>query len=642
MAPDHTPFDANTLSREIEDSHRRSRTYGLNRHLAPGKGQTRLSPEGLARRREDNREFLEVATAQIKELYRFVAGAGFAVGLVDRDGYMLDLIGDKAMLDSLSSFNCTPGYRWTEKDVGTSAVSLALYRRRAVQLTDEDHYLRQENRRTCSASPVSDENGDICGVVSMTGVDSEVHPHTLGMVITATRAIENQLRVIKASKAIQLKNDFMTAVIESIDSGVLAVEQSGTITNVNDQARLILGRDEGLVGRNVADLLGANINFEKLITLGINHVDREAFVQLPDREVHLIYTAKPIIDSERQTRGVILVFNEIKRIRNLVNAMAGAHARFTFQDIHGQSPAIMEAKRLASVAAGGNSTVLLLGETGTGKELFAQAIHNQSTRSSGPFVAINCGAIPRELLESELFGYTEGAFTGALPGGRPGKFELAGGGTIFLDEIGDMPMDMQVKLLRVLQTGEVVRIGQHKPISVDLRIIAATNNDIRAAVRTGGFREDLYYRLNVFPITLPPLRNRHDDIITLARRVLDRTGRALEKPGLSLSPEAESLLLGHAWPGNIRELENVMERAVNLTNTVMIEPGHLALNAGSHAAVCLSPGGGGLLEQAEKQAIEVALEMSGHNVSQAAKLLGSSRATVYNKLRKYSLDKPPV
>ena len=203
--------------------------------------------------------------------------------------------------------------------------------------------------------------------------------------------------------------------------------------------------------------------------------------------------------------GYVIKFDEINRIRKLVNEMAGSHALFTLRDIIGASSAIQQAKKFAMKAARSRSSVLIIGETGTGKELFAQAIHNQSDRRERPFVTINCGAIPRELLESELFGYVEGAFTGAAKGGR-GQIRIGQRWNGLLDEIGDMPIDMQVKMLRVLQSGEVIRIGEHKPHSVDVRIIAATNVDIRQSYLRGSFRQDLFYRLNVFPITIPPLR----------------------------------------------------------------------------------------------------------------------------------------
>ncbi len=634
--------DPEQIRRAINESNDRSRRFGIDPHQKPPDSVVCLKAEELEERRQKNRAWLDVAKTQIEELYRFVAGAGFAVGLVDSEGYMLEMIGDQPILDRLTEFNCVPGSRWTERDVGTSAVSLALAKGIAVQLSDEDHYIRKATGRTCSASPMFDETGRLIGVISMTGMGSEVHPHTLGMVITATKAIENQLRIMRASHELVLRNEFMTAVIESFDRGVMAVDRQGTITHVNEAGRRILSWSEELVGLPLTDVLGAGVDLERMFEVGWGFTDRETFIRAGGRTVHLITTAKPIVDSDDRVQGVIFIFDEIKRIRKLVSDMTGSMARFTFQDIIGESPAILEAKRLAATAAAGNSTVLILGETGTGKELFAQAIHNRSARRGHPFVAINCGAIPRELLESELFGYAEGAFTGASKGGRPGKFELASGGTVFLDEIGDMPVNMQVKLLRVLQTGEVNRVGQHKPIAVDLRIIAATHADLSQAISRGAFREDLYYRLNVFPIHIPPLRERSGDTVILARHILGRCCRALGKPGLGFSAEAEAVLAGYHWPGNVRELENVVERSVNLADGRTITPEHLAHLVQTEAAP-LPPGRGGhLLAEAERRVIEETMLATGHNISRAAGLLGVSRTTLYNKLKKYGIPGRPA
>jgi transcriptional regulator with PAS, ATPase and Fis domain len=408
---------------------------------------------------------------------------------------------------------------------------------------------------------VFDAEDHLLGVLAMAGEVQRVHPHTLGMVITAARAIENQLRTIKTSQELLLRNSYMNAIIDSIDSGVMALDRDGVITQINNQGKQILQWGDDLEGRPLNALLNSQVDWRGVMHGGFGYMDREVFIRGPRGTIQLLHTAKPIRDASGEVQGIIIVFNEIHRVRRLVNAMAGSQARFTFEDIVGVSPAFEESKRLARLAASGSSTVLLLGETGTGKELFAHAIHNESDRSQQPFVAINCGAIPRELLESELFGYAEGAFTGARKGGRPGKFELASGGTVFLDEIGDMPPDMQVKLLRVLQTGEIYRIGEHKPISVDLRIIAATHVDLASEMENRGFREDLYYRLNVFPVPLPPLRDRPEDVLLLAWQTLKRCCQVLGKTGLRISPDAQKLLVRYNWPGNVRELGNVVERA---------------------------------------------------------------------------------
>jgi transcriptional regulator with PAS, ATPase and Fis domain len=635
--PSYSIPNPQILKQEISASHERCRRYGVNPQDRRNSNQKRLSPEELKERHEQNRDFLDIATNQIGELYQFVAGAGFAVNIADKDGYILHIIGDKPILETLLVGNCCPGYRWTEKDVGTSVLSLALERKIPVQINDDEHFCRRGHGHTCSAAPVFGMNNELIGVISMSGDAERVHPHTLGMVITAARAIENQLRIQKTSKELRLQNNYMQAIINSIDSGVLAVDKNGMINKINNQGKKILQWKAPLEGIVLPEVFGNQFSISAMMQPEFEFTDQEVFIHAGNRVIQLLCTVKPIFDASGKIQGSILVFHEIKRIRKLLNDIAGAQARFTFEDIIGVSPAIQEAKRLAMIAARSKSSVLLLGDTGTGKELFAQAIHNHSERKERPFVAINCGAIPRELLESELFGYAEGSFTGSRKGGRPGKFELADGGTVFLDEIGEMPADMQVKLLRVLQTGEVCRIGEHKSISVDVRIIAATNARIKREIDQKNFREDLFYRLNVFPIKIPPLRDRKEDIVHLAKHFLDRSSAIAKKPGVSFTPEAESKLDNYQWPGNVRELENIIERAVNLADGKQVGPGILDISSVSGGMHGAGNARGSRLEELEKQAILKILEELKFNMSRSAKTLGISRATLYNKIKKYNL-----
>ncbi len=635
--PLHNIPDPDTVQREIEASYERCRRYGVNPEETRNPRQKRLSDEQLVQRLELNRDFLDIATAQIEALYQFVAGAGFAVNIADRDGYILHDIGDPPILDELASRNCCPGYRWTEKDVGTSVISLALEREIPVQINDDEHFCRRGYGHTCSASPVFDTDNRLIGVIALSGNAAQVHPHTLGMVITAAGAIENQLRIQRTSEELRLHNNYMRAIIDSIDSGVMAIDENGVINKINNQGKRILDWQTELEGQLLSDLSGDQIDVNAMLNPDFEFVDRELFIRTRNKTLQLICTAKPIFGINGRMQGFILVFNEIKRLRRLVNEMAGTQARFTFEDIVGVSPVFQEAKRLAMTAALSKSTVLLLGETGTGKELFAQSIHNQSSRSELPLLTINCGAIPRELLESELFGYVEGAFTGARRGGRPGKFELADGGTVLLDEIGDMSADMQVKLLRVIQTGEVCRVGEHKPISVDVRIIAATNVQLEQEVDRGNFRQDLFYRLNVFPIVIPPLRERGEDIVHLARYFLDRCTGILGKPGIKLAPETENVLLHYTWPGNVRELENLVERAANLTEDEVIYPNLVDLPESAIHGTQKKSTGSKLLAEVEKKTIMDSIEATNFNLSRASHSLGISRATLYNKIKKYNL-----
>jgi transcriptional regulator with PAS, ATPase and Fis domain len=314
-------------------------------------------------------------------------------------------------------------------------------------------------------------------------------------------------------------------------------------------------------------------------------------------------------------------------------------AKYTLTDLISCSKQMEELKEKVKRIADSDISVLIRGESGTGKELFAHSIHQLSSRSQKPFVKVNCGAIPEHLLESELFGYEEGAFTGAKKGGKKGKFQLADGGTIFLDEIGDLPLHMQVKLLRVLQEKEMEPIGSIKTVSVDVRIIAATNRPLEKMVEEKRFREDLYYRINVIPFVIPPLRERPGDIEMLAYHFMKKIAKRSGKRVNAISAEVMKLLRQHVWPGNIRELENVMEVAVHFANgetiTVDALPEYLKANSSYQMkGKTLKE----LLEETEKAAIQQSLQRCGRDKQKAAKELGISKSAMYEKIKKYGLS----
>jgi transcriptional regulator with PAS, ATPase and Fis domain len=327
-------------------------------------------------------------------------------------------------------------------------------------------------------------------------------------------------------------------------------------------------------------------------------------------------------------------------------------SKYYFHDLIGRSQPFLAAKKLAERISASDSSVLLIGESGTGKELFAHAIHNHSLRSSLPFVAINCASIPEHLLESELFGYEDGAFTGAKKGGKKGQFELAHNGTLFLDEIGDMPLSMQSKLLRVLQEKEVQRVGGQKSIPVDVRIVAATHRDLEKMVEEGKFRRDLYYRLNVIKIEIPPLNKRKEDIKLISVSLLKKLERKFFRTGIEISKEVEQRLMEHSWPGNIRELENVLERAINVLDGQTIEVFHLPLylrelewqsTTQMISPVCNAKTAEKILPlkermaQVEKEAILNALTMTNGNKQEAARLLEIGKTRFYEKCKLYDI-----
>ncbi len=442
------------------------------------------------------------------------------------------------------------------------------------------------------------------------------------------------------------------ATLEAISDGVLKLVASGAVTSINAAAMRMLGVSAGADAKTLR-----LASFPDLAFLGGCMARGEDFdgrlVRLSTGD-HLANGRIVRVDGG-EIEGMLVTLTEMKRATSLAQRIVGSTARFTFADIVGGSPTLRRRLQLAEAAARSDSNVLVTGESGTGKELLAQAIHNAGPRAGGPFVGINCAAIPRELLESELFGYEAGAFTGAKRGGHPGKFELAEGGTILLDEIGDMPLEMQAKLLRVLQEKRVQRLGGSKEIPLDTRVIATTNRDLTDDAARGRFRQDLFFRLRVIHVELPPLRARPDDIPVLVDHFLQLFSARLGKQVRGVAPEVLDVMLAYGWPGNVRELEHVLEGEVNLASPaqelltevpIMLESaGGLRFADGSlDGSIPLPratplPGGSILsLEENEKQLLLAALAQHRGSVPDVARALGVSRGTVYNKMKKFQID----
>ena len=619
----------------IAESWERCRKYGLSKVC--GFPAVVVTGKDLEELLSVNGELIDAARPLMQSLYELVASSGFVVVLLGAEGFILEVIGE--MNDANSSWTryYARGVKWTEEIVGTSALGLALLGHGPIQVEGKEHYCKAYEEWTCSAAPLTDDHGRIVGVLSVTGCRENVHSHTLGMVVSAAAAISNTLKVRKAQKQLEATARLHATIINSVSDGLLMIDAHGYVTFINPTGAKILNvKVQESIGRHIQELVDFKPVVLKVLETGQGYTDKEFFIETKRGTLHFIKTAIPLRDKDGRLEGVVDIFREIKQVRKLVNRMVGATAMFSFDDIVGESSCMIEIKRLARIAANSLATVLIQGESGTGKEMVAQAIHRESPRAEGPFVAINCGALPRDLVESELFGYEDGAFTGARQGGRPGKFELAQGGTIFLDEIGEMSLDVQVKILRVLQDKRILRVGGTRYMDVDVRVIAATNRDLLHAVGEGRFRQDLYYRLNVLPINVPPLRERREDIERLAFFFIAKTCEQLSVPSKRMGADAIQLLRRQEWPGNARELENIIERAVHLCEGAEITTQHLPANW----SVQQKSGGveSRSLRDIERRAIEETLHKTQWNVSRSARLLGVGRNTLYGKIREYQLD----
>lgn len=626
---------AEAVNPAILQSWRRCQENGLNPLEVPI--TRRLSGQDILLQRHRHRKLIETAQPFLEKLYQLVQGSGFVVLLLDHEACVMELVGDQEILDRHSHFRI--GEYWNEELKGTNAMGLVKIEQIPLQVLATEHYSQFNHWLTCSAAPIRGENDEMIGIIDVSGDCRHTHAHTLGMVVAAAQAIENQLRLEAANAEITQSYNNIAAIIESMSDGLISFDKHGRITQANPLALKILSiPQDKWQGKSLAEVLANPEIVRDILSYRRKINDQEIIFDTSRGGVHALLCGRPILGQRHEIYGGVVTLREIDNVHRLVTKMVGAQAKFTFDDIIGASADLEKAIAVAKTVAPSLSSVFLLGESGTGKEIFAQAIHNASPRAKGPFVAINCGAVPRELIESELFGYDEGAFTGAKRGGRPGKFEWANGGTIFLDEVGDMPLETQASLLRVLQEKQVVRIGGYKPIPVNIRVIAATNRDIKEEVRKGNLRWDLYYRLNVICITIPPLRDRGGDVLLLAEYFIGKFSEILRLPVGRLDNAAAAALKEYSWPGNVRELSNTMERAVNLANGGAILLEHLpeSLQAISKPAKKKADNAVSL-DKFERTLIIDTLRNVDGNISKCAANLGIGRNTLYRKLKKYSI-----
>lgn len=615
---------------DIDLSHERCRRFKINPNQVSSKKIIYDDTE-LQKRFAVNRDLILTATPYMEQLTNFVKGFNFFVLLTDGEGCILNAIGEEKILSKAFSMKMIPGAFMNEENIGTNAMSMVIGIQSPIQVSGREHFIKAYHKWTCSAAPIKDNEGRLIGVLNLTGYIDFVHPHTLGMVIAASNAIEEMLKVKNYNKAQNTNDRHIKNVFNSIPIAIITSDINGKIKICNECALKMFGsKDKQLRISEIRDLIEDWDKVKNDVCLG-KSISQEVNIMALRNKFRCHLTANPIYNSREETIEIVYAFEEIKKVKKKDNGQA----YYTFNKIIGEDENFIKVIQYAKKIADSKSTILIMGESGTGKEVFAQSIHNYSSRIDGPFIALNCGAIPKQLIESELFGYEEGSFTGAKKGGNIGKFELADGGTIMLDEIGEMPLDMQTRLLRVVQEGTITRIGSSKSIPVDVRIIAATNKDLKKEVELGRFRKDLYYRLNVLPIYLPPLRERKEDIPILIEYFLKNISERLNKKDVVIPNEYLKKMLNHSWPGNIRELENFIELIIN---TECIPSGYFGDDDCENEALidinseCLK------LEYAEKEHLTKVIRRFKGNITRSAEALGIRRNTLYSKIKKYEIQ----
>ena len=617
---------------QIKRSHERCIAMGIQREMVYSRNI--ICGEKLQQKLEHNKGIIINAMPFMNDIYNFVKGSNFFVVLTDKCGCILNMIGDEDILGEAYGFNMIPGAHMDEESIGTNAMAMALLEGRGVQVSGEEHYISAYHRWTCSAAPIRDANGEICAVIDLTGYSSQVHPHTLGMVVACVSAVEKMLQSSEYIRTIKFERDKMQEIFKSVDCGIFTVDSQSNIIEFNQNSIELFGYSkEELSGRFAGDIFSEWCDIEKAVFIDRKEYESDAYINAISNRQRIYVQAKPVFGHERQVTHALLIMNDKKLSRKHDGDIKRGRAVYEFEKIIGKDPKFTKNVEYAKKISGSKSTILITGESGTGKEVFAQSIHNYSGRSSERFVAVNCGAIPESLIESELFGYEEGAFTGAKKGGMPGKFETANKGTMFLDEIGEMPLDMQVRLLRVIEEGVVNRIGGQMQIPVDIRVIAATNKDLDEEMKQGRFRKDLYYRLNVLPIRLLPLRERKEDIPLLVEYFMENISNKLNKKPVEIPGGYMEHIMECDWLGNIRELENFIEMVINMECLPEIEMGEIAQNYEE-------PETGEVLDlgSIEKGHIIKMLKMYNKNITRAAKAMGIARNTLYRKIEKHGIE----
>lgn len=615
------------INKDILDSWERCRKMKVN-HLA-GYGTTAresVLKESISKRQD----LIELSRPIMENVFEMVKGTSYSVVLTDENGIIIDLIINKDIMDIHSSLNFVKGSLWDEKSVGTNAIGTCLAINKPIQVIGAEHYCEYHHKWTCSAAPIHNSKGEIIGSFDISGRAEDVQTHTFGIAASSANCIEKQLVISESYNLVD-------TTFDSILDGIMVIDNKLKIVRINKKISELFHMEEKDVFSIDINKILSGIDIKKNIFEKKNKLSfSDLTISIDNNKIECFLNISPLIEGKIVT-GAVILMKEAKQVIKEVSSLAGFKANYTFDNIITVNGKMHEIINMAKKISKTNCSVLIEGESGVGKELYAQSIHNESQRKNGPFIAINCSAIPKELFESELFGYESGSFTGAMKGGRPGKFELARGGTIFLDEIGEIPLEVQPKLLRVLDDNKIVRIGGTYERGLDVRVISATNRNLLDEVANGSFRQDLYFRLNVINLRIPPLRSRKEDILELAMYFLK--GLNDENKGINntkiFSHEFEDKLIEHDWTGNVRELKNIIQRAYYVTEGEIIRNVSLPV---SNAAKQHKENMTLNLKDIERDSIVQALCFNNRNVLKAARDLNISKATIYRKIKAYSID----
>ena len=576
---------------------------------------------------------LGIARIEMEALGKLIKHSEYSIMLTDRDGVILSYVGDTGFSATARRSGFREGVMWSEREMGTNGMGTCLTTGRSVVIHRTDHFLAQNTALTCCAAPIFDMRGELLAALDISGSSSNPQSHTLALVEMAATNVENRT-LLSACRDLHLVRFHRCAeFVSTPGEGVLAFDEQGVIRGVNRSGLTLLGQrnHEAVCGQRVEQVLETTL--ATLTRLAAQRGYRADALSTKPAQRRWFATVHPPVDSPRRTQVSV----------GTAEAATPVVARGTLECLQSADPTMQHNVEVLRRVVDRDISVLLLGETGTGKGFCARAIHNASNRADKPFVTVNCAAIPETLIESELFGHKPGAFTGATREGGIGRILQANGGTLFLDEIGDMPVTLQTRLLNVIEDREVMPLGASKVVSVDVRVISATQHHPLDLIAKGQFREDLYYRLNGITVRLPPLRQRTDSAELITKLLRSECGAE----AVEIEPALLERLVRHSWPGNVRQLRNVVRTMLALRSGE-----HLTLadfneewlagcvaedTTRTDTEAALDEDGESVLSGAERDALRRMLESCQWNVSAAAARLHISRRTIYRKIHRHGL-----
>jgi len=597
---------------------------------------TTVERSDLEARRERLGVLLAIARIEMEALGKLIRHSEYSIMLTDRDGVILSYLGDSGFSATARRCGFREGVMWGEREMGTNGMGTCLTARRPVLIHRTDHFLTQNTALTCSAAPIFDMRGELLAALDISGACANVQSHTLALVDMAAQNVENRT-LLSACQDLHLVRFHRCAeFVSTPGEGVLAFDDDGVVRGANRASLKLLGHREHrtLCGQRVDQVLDTSLSALMRMTAQPGYRAEPLSTRFAQR--HWFATVQAPLQSTARAPAA--------RSGDTPPPTPAIERGASLESLHSADPTIHRNLEILRRVIDRDISILLLGETGTGKGYYAHAIHRASCRADKPFVTVNCAAIPEALIESELFGYKPGAFTGAAREGGRGRILQANGGTLFLDEIGDMPLALQARLLNVIEDREVMPLGGNKMLSVDVRIVSATQHHPLDMIDKGSFREDLYYRLNGITVHLPPLRERAD-VAELVRKILraEPCGAAVQ-----IEPALLERLLLYSWPGNIRQLRNVLRTMLVLRSSEQLTLADfneqwLAVSAPDKAVrdVAAADGvesaGESVLSDAEREALQRTLEICHWNVSAAAARLQISRRTLYRKIHRHGL-----